>query len=105
MVEKKSSKNYCPLNEAILKLKTSDEVRRFLRDLCTPSEIKAFEERWTVAQLLYDGSFSYCKINEMTGTSTTTITRVARFLNKEEYQGYKLVLDRLKKRGKNDRKK
>jgi len=28
--------------------------------------------------------------------STTTVTRVARFLAQEQHQGYRLVLDRLK---------
>lgn len=103
-MEKKITKKHYSLYEAMLKLKTPDEVRRFMRDLCTPAELRTFEGRWLVAQLLYDGDYSYRKINEETGVSSTTVTRVARFLNEEEYQGYKIVLDRLKKGGKNDRK-
>lgn len=41
------------LNDAILLLENKKEVSEFLKDLCTPAELKALEERWSVAQLLY----------------------------------------------------
>ncbi|MDA0976239.1 MAG: Trp family transcriptional regulator, partial [Proteobacteria bacterium] len=37
------------LNEALLMLKNKNEVDGFLKDLCTPAELKALEERWSVA--------------------------------------------------------
>ena len=37
------------LYDALLSLKTRDEVDAFLADLCTPSELRAFAERWEVA--------------------------------------------------------
>ena len=40
------------LFDAFLTLETREEVEAFLADLCTPSEIRAFVERWHVAQLL-----------------------------------------------------
>jgi TrpR-related protein YerC/YecD len=83
------------LFEAILKLTTSDEVRRFLMDLCTPQEIKAMKERWEVCQRLDSGKWSYREINEKTKVSTTTISRVARSLNDESFHGYRCVLDRI----------
>ncbi len=82
---------------AVLQLKTPNEVKRFFKDLCTPAEIKSFEERWLVANLLDEGNLSYRQINEQTGVSTTTISRVARFLSEESYQGYRLILDRLRR--------
>ncbi len=82
------------LAAAIASLKTPDEVSRFLRDLCTPAEIREFEARWTAAQLLNAGELSYRDIAAKIGTSTTTVTRVARFLNDEPHQGYKLVLEK-----------
>jgi TrpR-related protein YerC/YecD len=84
------------LCEALLKLTTADEARRFLADLCTPAEVRAFAERWHVARLLDEGKLSYRGINVATGVSTATIVRVARFLREEPYQGYRVVLDRLK---------
>jgi TrpR-related protein YerC/YecD len=85
------------LNEALLLLKNKNEVNDFLKDLCTPAELKALEERWSVAQLLYDDNLSYRDIATKLETSTTTVTRVARFLSNEPYQGYKKILQRIKK--------
>lgn len=81
------------LAQALLALKTEKEVTNFLRDLCTPGEIKDFNERWAIAQLL-DKGLSYRDVAEKTEASLTTVTRVARFLKDEPYQGYKLVLGR-----------
>ncbi|MBL6604371.1 MAG: transcriptional regulator [SAR86 cluster bacterium] len=83
------------LNEALLMLKNKNEVDGFLRDLCTPAELKALEERWSVAQLLYENNLSYREIASKLKTSTTTVTRVARFLSNEPYQGYKKLLERI----------
>lgn len=85
------------LNEALLLLKNKNEVNDFLKDLCTPAELKALEERWSVAQLLYENTLSYREIATKLETSTTTVTRVARFLSNEPYQGYKKILKRIKK--------
>ncbi len=84
------------LIEALLQLRDADECRRFLRDLCTPKEIADLADRWLVAQLLEQGQHSYRDIHELTGVSVTTIGRVARFLQQENFQGYRLVIDRMK---------
>jgi TrpR-related protein YerC/YecD len=83
---------------ALLLLENKKEALRFMKDLCTPQEIAALAERWRVCRLLYQGEASYREINEMTGASLATITRVARFLKNESYQGYKLILDREQKK-------
>ena len=49
-----------------------------------------------IAQLLDAGDLSYREIAEAAGASTTTVTRVARFLREMPYQGYRRVLDRLR---------
>ena len=85
------------LAQAILALKTEAEVNNFLRDLCTPGEVKDFNERWTIAQLLSQGDLSYRQIAEQATASITTVTRVARFLKDEPYKGYALILKRLTK--------
>lgn len=85
------------LNEALAELETAEEMRRFLVDLCTPAEIRALTERWQVAQLLDGTDMSYRDISAQTGVSTTTIGRVARFLKDEPHQGYRIVLDRIRK--------
>ena len=83
------------LNEALLLLKTNKEVSEFLNDLCTPAELKAMNERWAVAQLLYKDEMSYREIASKLNASTTTITRVARFLTNEPYKGYQKILKRI----------
>ena len=80
------------LYEAILELKTVDELRSFFQDLCTPAEIADFCDRWVVAQLLIKDT-PYRTIAAETGVSTTTIGRVARFLH-DGNGGYKTVLER-----------
>lgn len=82
------------LYQAILGLKSIEECKMFFKDLCTPKEIKDMKDRLMVAQLLSKGGLSYREIHDETKVSLTTITRVARFLTQEPYQGYNLVLSR-----------
>ena len=85
-----------PLSNALLLLKNNKEVNEFLTDLCTPSELKALNERWLVAQTLNKNELSYREIADKLKTSTTTVTRVARFLSSEQNYGYKTILKRIK---------
>ncbi len=82
---------------ALTSLRNRGELLRFLTDLCTPAELRALAARWQVAKLLDAGDLSYREISEKTGASTTTVGRVARFLNEESYQGYRIALDRVQK--------
>ena len=84
------------LIEAMLLPKNADEMRRFLRDICTPQEISDLADRWWVARLLDENTHSYRDIHDLTGVSITTVGRVARFLQQENYKGYRLALDRSK---------
>ena len=93
--------HHLSLYEAVVRLENSGEVADFLKDLCTPQELKALQERWEVCQLLADGELSYRQISKQTGSSTTTIGRVSRFLNDEPYKGYRKLLDKIKKERKN----
>ena len=67
------------LYQAILTLKTADECRAFFRDLCTPAELQALADRWSVVELLRQ-DLPYREIHRLTGVSLTTIGRVARYL-------------------------
>ena len=82
------------LAETLAALRSGDEARALLADLCTPAEVHSLAERWHVARLLDAGDQTYREIHEATGVSTTTIVRVARFLRQEENRGYRLLLDR-----------
>ena len=72
------------------------KLKTFIKDLCTPSEIKALNERWEVAQLLYKKDKSYREIASDLKTSTATVTRVARFLFSESNNGYQNAFKRIK---------
>ena len=67
------------LYQALLKVRTLEECKQFLQDLCTVSELKAMEQRMDVAMLLDDGLI-YSDILERTGASSATISRVNRSL-------------------------
>lgn len=84
------------LCQALLTLRTVDECRAFLRDLCTPAELQALADRWTVVGLLQDG-MPYREIAKQTGVSVTTIGRVARYLGSGN-GGYELAARRLGER-------
>lgn len=84
--------------DALLALRTREEAQAFLADLCTPSEIRALSERWLVARLLDGGELSYREIAARAQASTATVVRVARFLREMPHQGYRRILDRLKRR-------
>jgi TrpR-related protein YerC/YecD len=83
------------LCDALLTPRSREEMRLLLRDLCTPSEVRALAERWHVARLLDGSELSYRDIHERTGVSTTTIVRVGRFLRDEPHQGYRRAIDAL----------
>jgi TrpR-related protein YerC/YecD len=80
------------LADAVLTLRTRDEARRFLRDLCTLPELEALTHRWQTAQLL-EQHVPYLEIAERVPTSTATVTRVAQWL-RHGTGGYRIALDR-----------
>ena len=84
------------LCDALLTASNREDMRRLLRDLCTPAEIRTLAERWHVARLLAETDLPYREIHERTGVSTTTIVRVGRFLRQEPNQGYQRAIDRLR---------
>lgn len=86
------------LFKILSKLSSLSEMRNFLTDICTPSEIKALALRWQVAQLLDKKKASYREIAKITGASVTTVTRVARFLKFEPHQGYRKALEKINSR-------
>jgi TrpR-related protein YerC/YecD len=81
------------LYAAIAALRSAQECRAFLRDLCTPAELQAMADRWAVVEWLQRG-LPYREIHRQTGVSVTTIGRVARFLASGN-GGYVLAAERL----------
>jgi TrpR-related protein YerC/YecD len=87
-----AERNLCT---ALAALRTPEECRAFLRDLCTPMEIQAMADRWAVVPFLKRG-VPYREIHRLTGVSVTTIGRVARFLT-TGHGGYATASRRLEK--------
>ncbi len=83
------------LADAVLALRTRDEARRFLRDLCTYAEVEALAHRWQIARLV-DERVPYLDVAERVHASTTTVTRVAHWLH-HGTGGYRVVLDRTRR--------
>ncbi len=84
------------LAEAFTKIKSTQEGLNFLRDLLTPAEFEEFSNRFEIAKLLETKKLSYAQIAKKVSTSTTTVTRVALWLN-NGCGGYKEVLKRFAK--------
>lgn len=80
------------LFRAMLSLKTVKEAEQFFRDLCTIEEIKEMSERWQMAKMVNQG-LPYREIAEKLKASTTTVARVALWLNNGA-GGYRLILNR-----------
>ena len=85
------------LFKAILSLETEEECAAFFEDICTIKEIQDLTQRLEVAEMLNRGE-KYQTIEEMTGASTATISRVNKCLNYGS-GGYKTVIERLDKEG------
>lgn len=81
------------LFEAIVALTSREDAADFFRDLCTYKELEEMSSRWMVARLLAKG-IPYREINERTGVSTATITRINQWLQ-HGTGGYRSMLDRM----------
>ncbi|MFA6421861.1 MAG: YerC/YecD family TrpR-related protein [Candidatus Buchananbacteria bacterium] len=93
MKQFKFNKQTNRLFEAILSLKTTKECELFFRDLCTVEEIKEMSERWEIVKLL-EKKMPYREIAEKLKVSTTTVSRVALWLNNGT-GGYNLISKRI----------
>jgi TrpR-related protein YerC/YecD len=98
----KANRQFSPRHEAqtersligaMLTQRTPEELRAFLKDLCTPAELQAMADRWAVVEALQQ-DLPYREIHRLTGVSLTTIGRVARYLASGS-GGYALAVKRL----------
>jgi TrpR-related protein YerC/YecD len=84
------------LLRALLTVEDADEAYSLLLDLCTIREIQDMAQRLHVARMLAAGEH-YSAIQETTGASATTISRVSKSLNYGA-DGYARVLGKLAER-------
>lgn len=76
-------------------LHSPKDFENFLRDLLTTAELKEMANRFAIAKTLWTTDKTYLVIAEEFHTSTTTVTRVADWLNHKDFGGYRTVLSRL----------
>lgn len=82
------------LSYVLSKIDKQVDIDNFLKDILTKQEIQEFSRRLTVAQML-DKNTPYSQIEKETWMSSTTISRVSKFL-KWEYRWYKKAISILK---------
>lgn len=100
-IDKLRGKSLDQLFQSILSLKDLDECYKFFDDLCTMGEIQSLAQRLEVARMLMDGQ-TYHHIEDETGASTATISRVKRCINYGN-DGYQMALQRVKADGEKDK--
>ncbi|GAA0497427.1 YerC/YecD family TrpR-related protein [Salinibacillus aidingensis] len=92
-IDKLRGKELDQLFKAILSLETIEECYELFDDLATMNEVQSLAQRLEVARMLREGD-TYHAIEDQTGASTATISRVKRCLNYGN-DAYQLVLDRI----------
>lgn len=83
--EKEYFKDIYFLYEIIGTLKNVDEVKRFIKDILTRSELRMLKKRWHIANMLLDGRFNIRQIASRTKASTQTVSKIKRVM--EDGQG------------------
>lgn len=84
------------LLQTILSLENEEEAKAYLRDLLSERDLRELAMRWEVAKKL-DAGVPMSEIQDEYKQSYTTITKINRWL-KEGCGGYKMMIDRLKKK-------
>jgi TrpR-related protein YerC/YecD len=90
-----TTERFDELVETFVRLRDTQSVAAYLRDLCTTAELDAMGQRLQVARLVSEG-IPYQEIARRTGASTATVTRVAHWLHYGE-GGYQRVLKKGRK--------
>lgn len=93
-IDKLRSQELDDLFDGILSLSSKEECYLFFDDICTSNELVALKQRFQVAKLIDEG-LTYSKIQEKTGASSATVSRVKRCLDYGS-DGYATVLNRMK---------
>ncbi len=83
------------LYQALAAIKSVEEAELFLKDLCTPMEIRAMADRWRIVPWILE-HIPYRQIYDETGVSVTTVGRVARSIEFGS-GGYQLIYERVGK--------
>lgn len=92
-IDKLKGKELDDLFEGILQLESVEECYHFFDDLCTTNELVSLKQRFQVAKMIKEG-YTYSKVQEETGASSATVSRVKRCLDYGS-EGYHTIIDRM----------
>lgn len=81
------------LYEVLFSFKSIDELKLFLKDILTKSELRMLKRRWHIANLLSQG-MDLRSVAKKSKTSTATVSKVKHILE-EGNGGLKMALARL----------
>ena len=90
------------LYEIIHSLRNVDEVKLFLKDMLTTSELRMLKRRWHIANLLYEG-YDIRTVAYKSKTSTTTVSKIKHILD-EGNGGLNIALSSTRKTQEKQRK-
>ncbi len=90
--EKEYYKEIHFLYEILNNMKDVEEIKLFVKDILTKSELRMIKRRWHIANLLNEGKDIRTAANK-SKTSTTTVLKIKLILE-EGTGGLKLALDR-----------
>jgi TrpR-related protein YerC/YecD len=91
------------LYEILGTLKNIEEVKLFIKDIHTKSELRMFKRRWHIANLLCEGH-DIRTVAQKAKTSTQTVSRIKKVME-EGYGGLKLAIERVNAKARNEEKK
>lgn len=83
------------LYEIINSLKNTEEIKKFLKDILTKSELIMLKRRWHIATLLVKG-LDLRTVASKSKTSTQTVSKIKKIIEEGE-GGIAMVLSRLEK--------
>lgn len=90
------------LYEIINSLKGTEEIKKFLKDILTKSELRMLKRRWHIASLLIKG-LDLRSIAIRSKTSTQTVSRIKKIIEEGE-GGIALALKRMEEKIEKERK-
>lgn len=88
------------LYEVLGTLKNVDEIKSFIKDINTRSELRMFKRRWHIANLLLEGH-DIRTVAQKAKTSTQTVSRIKKVLE-EGYGGLRLAIERVNAKSKKE---
>lgn len=91
------------LYEIINNLKNVEEIKPFLKDILTSSELRMLKRRWHIASLLFEGN-DVRAVAMKSKTSTQTVSKIKKILE-EGHGGLKIALEKSFGKQKKDREK